>query len=82
VTIELTLFNELREHMPAGATGRRARVEIPDRLDVFGLIEHLGIPFEADEGQIVVALNDQVADLHAPIRDGDRVSIFPPLAGG
>jgi molybdopterin converting factor small subunit len=82
VTIELSLFGELRQHLPEGATGRRSRVEIPDGLDVFGLIEHLGIPYEADEGLIVVAINDQVADHHAPIRDGDRVSIFPPLAGG
>jgi sulfur carrier protein ThiS len=51
-------------------------------LDAFGLIEHLGIPFEADEGSIVVALNDEVVDLRAPIRDGDKVTIFPPLAGG
>lgn len=82
VTIDLSLFGELREYMPPGAKGRRARVEVPDGLDAFGLIEHLGIPFEADEGAIVVALNDEVVDLRAPIRDGDKVTIFPPLAGG
>ena len=82
MTILLTLFGELTEHMPAGASGRRARVEIPDGTTAFRLIERLGIPFEADEGQIVVAVNDEVVDLNATIRDGDRVSIFPPLAGG
>jgi molybdopterin converting factor small subunit len=82
VTIDLSLFGELRKHMPAGASGRRARVEVPDGLDAFGLIEHLGIPYEADEGVIVVSVNDEVSDLRAPIRDGDRVTIFPPLAGG
>jgi molybdopterin converting factor small subunit len=82
VTIDLSLYGELKSHMPAGATGRRARVEVPDGLNAFGLIEHLGIPFEADEGVLVVSINDTVTDLHAPIRDGDRVTIFPPLAGG
>jgi molybdopterin converting factor small subunit len=82
VTIDLSLYGELKAHMPAGANGRRARVEVPDGLDAFGLIEHLGIPFEADEGVIVVSVNDTVIDLRAPIRDGDRVTIFPPLAGG
>ena len=82
MTIDLSLFGELKEHMPAGTSGRRARVEVPDGLDAFGLIDYLGIPFEADEGVLVVSVNDAVIDLHAPIRDGDRVTIFPPLAGG
>ena len=82
MTIELRLFGELGEYMPAGATGRRARIEIPDDLDVMGLIDFLGIPFEADEGAIVVAINDEVADLHAPINEGDIIGMFPPLAGG
>jgi molybdopterin converting factor small subunit len=47
-----------------------------------GLIDHLGIPYEVDEGAIVVSINDEVADHHAPIHDGDVVSMFPPLAGG
>lgn len=82
MTIELRLFGELREYLPPGASGKRPRVEVPDGLDVLGLIEHLGIPYEAGEGAIVVALNDEVADHHAPVRDGDVVSMFPPLAGG
>ena len=82
MTIELRLFGELGEYMPAGTTGRRARIEIPDGLDVMGLIDFLGIPFEADEGAIVVAINDEVADFHAPINEGDIIGMFPPLAGG
>jgi molybdopterin converting factor small subunit len=82
VTIELRLFGELGEYMPDGVSGRRARIEIPDRSDVMGLIDHLGIPYEVEEGAIVVAINDEVADHHAPIREGDVVSMFPPLAGG
>jgi molybdopterin converting factor small subunit len=82
VTIELRLFGELGEYMPAGVTGRRARIEIPDGLHVMGLIDYLGIPFEVDEGTIVVAINDEVADLYAPIKEGDVVGMFPPLAGG
>ena len=82
MTIELRLFGELGEYMPAGVTGKRARVEIPDNLTVMGLIDHLGIPFEADEGTIVVAIDDEVADLYATIPEGAVVSMFPPLAGG
>jgi molybdopterin converting factor small subunit len=82
VTIELRLFGELGEYMPDGATGKRARVAIPDNLDVMGLIDHLGIPFEADEGMIVVSINDEVADFSAPIPEGAVISMFPPLAGG
>ena len=82
MTIELRLFGELGEYMPAGVSGKRAQVELPDNLTVMGLIDHLGIPFEADEGLIVVAIDDEVADLYATIPAGSVVSMFPPLAGG
>ncbi len=82
MTITLRLFGPLKEYMPAGITGRQAKVEVPDGLSVLGLILHLGIPYEADEGQLVVAINDVQADHRAPVRDGDVVSMFEPLAGG
>jgi molybdopterin converting factor small subunit len=49
---------------------------------VFTLVERLGLPYEAEEGVLAVAVNDVVTDLRAPLAEGDVVSMFPPLAGG
>src|SRR5262245_48705765 len=80
--IHLRLFGELKRYLPAGATGRQATVDLPDGLDALGLILHLGIPYDAEEGAIVVAINDTQVDHGAPVQDGDVVSMFAPLAGG
>jgi molybdopterin converting factor small subunit len=82
VRIELRLFGEFRDHLPEGSTGGRAEVELPEGATVFTLVEQLGLPYEAEEGVLVAAVNDEVTDLKAPLHDGDTVSMFPPLAGG
>lgn len=81
MTLTLRLFGELKHHMPGGPRSR-ATVGVPDGLDVLGLILHLGIPYNVDEGSVVVTVNDVEADHRAPLREGDTVSMFEPLAGG
>lgn len=80
--IQLRLFGELRQHLPEGTTGRQVAIEAPDNLDVLGLIMRLGIPYDADEGALVVNINDTQVEHSARIREGDVVSMFAPLAGG
>ena len=80
--VHLRLFGELKQYLPEGARGAQPEVEIPDGLDVVGLILRLGIPYEAEEGTIVVAINDTQVEHSAPIHDGDVISMFSPLAGG
>ena len=82
MTVQVRLFGEFREHLPEGSVGGRAKVELPEGATVFTLVEQLGLPYEAEEGVLVAAVNDEVADLRAPLADGDVVSMFPPLAGG
>jgi molybdopterin converting factor small subunit len=82
VTVQVRLFGEFREYLPEGSTGGEARVELPEGATVTTLIEQLGISYEIAEGVLVAAVNDEVADHQAPLKDGDVVSMFPPLAGG
>jgi molybdopterin converting factor small subunit len=82
VTVKVRLFGEFREYLPEGASGGRASIELPEGATVFTLVERLGLPYEAEEGVLAVAVNDEVTDLRAPLADGDVVSMFPPLAGG
>jgi molybdopterin converting factor small subunit len=88
VTVYLRLFGEFREYLPEGTAtraaggGGRASIELPEGATVFTLVDQLGLPYEAEEGVLVAAVNDEVADLKASLREGDVVSMFPPLAGG
>ena len=82
MTITLRLFGELKQHMPPGSTGRSARLELREGTTALQLILRLGIPYGGEEGQMVVAVNDAEVDHNTPLRDGDAVSIFEPLAGG
>jgi molybdopterin converting factor small subunit len=80
--IHLRLFGELRDYLPEGMTGRQVAIEVPDDLDALALIMRLGIPYNADEGAIVVTINDEQVEHTARINEGDVVSMFEPLAGG
>src|SRR5262245_29892696 len=63
VTVHLRLFGEFREYLPEGAAGGRATIVLPDGATVFTLVDQLGLPYEAEEGVLVAAVNDEVADL-------------------
>jgi len=79
MTVDIALFAYLSEYQPDGEGGRRPRAfELPEGTTVADLIAQLGLP---DEPRIVF-----IGGRHAPedtvLSDGDRLAIFPPVAGG
>ncbi len=79
MTITVALFAYLSQYQPDGQGGRAARpLEIAPGATVADVIELLGLP----EGPRVVFVNGRhAADDHV-FSDGDRLAIFPPVAGG
>ncbi|MEC8175062.1 MAG: molybdopterin converting factor subunit 1, partial [Pseudomonadota bacterium] len=64
-------------------------VEMPPEIsDVAGLLDWLKernsnfADALADFDSIRVAVNQEFADLDAPVAQGDEVAIFPPMTGG
>jgi molybdopterin converting factor small subunit len=81
--ITLRLFGELKHYAPEGTPrGRAVEIEIPDGTTVLQLILRLGIPYGGEEGQMVAAINDVETDHRTPLREGDTLALFEPLAGG
>jgi len=79
VIIHLALFAHLAQYQPDGKGGRQARpIDVADGTTVGELIARLGLP---DEPRVVFLNSRHVADNQA-LSDGDRLAIFPPVAGG
>jgi len=77
--VDVALFAYLSDYQPDGKGGRSARpFDLEEGTTVADLIERLGLP---DEPRVVF-LNGKHAAENTVFTDGDRLAIFPPVAGG
>jgi len=77
--VELNLFASLKRYMPYKGNGSCCTVEISEGTKVRRLLEQLQIPAHAVK---LVFLNGVHARGDEILKDGDRVGVFPPVAGG
>lgn len=79
MNVDVALFAYLADYQPDGAGGRHARVfDLPAGTLVSDVIASIGLP---DQPRIVF-VNNRHAPESAELHDGDRLAIFPPIAGG
>lgn len=77
--IELALFASLSQYHPDGVGGRHPRVvEIAPDSTVADIIQQYGLP---DEPRVIFINGVHAAEDRA-LSQGDRLAIFPPVAGG
>ena len=72
--IEVRLRGVLAERFPDG----RTVVEIEPGEAVERLVERLDLP----RATYILVLNGAAAARGASLKDGDRVQVYPPMAGG
>ncbi|MFQ5897750.1 MAG: MoaD/ThiS family protein [Candidatus Methylomirabilia bacterium] len=77
--IEVRLFATLAVYLPAGSERGGLILEVPDGSPVRQVVKSLGIP---EELPAITLVNGLDADPDQGLRDGDVLSMFPPLAGG
>ena len=77
--IEVQLFATLAAFLPPDSREGAATLEVPDRSTVRDVIEHLRLPSDLER---VTLVNGGDAEPERPLRAGDVVTMFPPLAGG
>ena len=80
--VEVKLYGHFRNYLPREAVNGKTVVTLPDGATTMRVFETLGIPLEVDEGIYVVVANDEEIMLDTPLKDGDKISLFPPLPGG
>ena len=79
MTVNLALFAYLSAYQPDGQGGRHPRaIDLAEGSSVNDVISFLGLP----EGPRVVFVNGRHAPDEHVLAEGDRLAIFPPVAGG
>ena len=83
--LTLSFFASIRE-----AAGRsQNEIELPETItNVRELVDYLisresdALSLLADEGQVLVAVNQTVVDRSYPLNGNEEVAFFPPMTGG
>jgi molybdopterin converting factor small subunit len=79
VRVGVTLFATLERYLPQDSQQGSAYLEIPEGSTVSDVAAALGIPVDLPR---IILVNDEDADDSRRLRQGDTVTLFPPLAGG
>ena len=77
--IKVHVFAYLRKYLSNGKDNESRKVVLPDGATIENLCNELQIPLTL--AKLTVIKGTQVP-LDTPLKHGDEVSIFPPIAGG
>ena len=77
--IELRLFASLARYLPDKSDGRSFTMEVHGGTTVKDILEKVGVPL----GEVkLIFLNGIRSEMESSLKDGDRLGVFPPVAGG
>ena len=77
--IAVKLHGILRDYRPKGLKTDLLEVTLNEPALVKNAVEQLGIPTKAVHAAF---LNEEPAEMDAPLKDGDHLRLFPPVVGG
>jgi sulfur-carrier protein len=80
VKVELKLCASLARYAPE-TRGKEGTVsmEVKEGKTIGDMLKGLKVPLESVK---IVFLNGIHSDMNQPLKEGDRVGVFPPVAGG
>jgi sulfur-carrier protein len=77
--IEVKLFATLRDYLPKGSSRFSCKMEVDGSTRVQDILSQLKIPEEIPK---IILINGVHGKREQVLKDGDVLSIFPPVAGG
>jgi molybdopterin converting factor small subunit len=77
--IELRLYASLGRYMPEGKSDPSESMEVAEGSTIRSILENLKVPLDSVK---IIFLNGLHANGDELLKDGDRVGVFPPVAGG
>ena len=89
MNIEVRLYGDFKRCLPSGGAtfeafdlccaGDGMMKSLEKEITIEELVKELGLSEDIPK---VIIVNDRIAKFDYVLKDGDRVSVFPPLAGG
>lgn len=79
ITVEVALFATLRKYHPGGDSSEPFLLEIPEGSSVLDLLNQLQIP---PEESWHVFIDSHSQERGYILQNGERVALFPAIAGG
>jgi len=77
--VKIKLFATLRDYLPKESDGKSCQVDIDEKTTIEQIIGELHIPGDIPK---IILVNGRNGSLNQTLKEGDEVSIFPPVAGG
>ena len=77
--IEVKLFATLRDYLPKGSDRFSCKMTIDSHTRIQNILSRLNIPEEMPK---IILVNGVHGKHDQVLKEGDVVSIFPPVAGG
>ena len=78
--IELKLYASLGRYLPQAVLEKKqGYLEVGEGTTIKALLENLNVPLEAVKLIFCNGIHAKVEDV---LKDGDRLGVFPPVAGG
>ena len=77
--IEVKLFATLRDYLPKGSGRFSCKMEVDSSTRIQDILSRLKIPEEIPK---IILVNGVHGKRDQILKDGDVLSIFPPVAGG
>ena len=75
--VRVSLESYLDQYAPGDEP--KFSLELPDGATISDVLRKLGLPTEQ---AAVLTLGDEAVDLAQMLKEGDRVTVIPPVAGG
>lgn len=77
--IEVKLFATLRDYLPKGSSRFSCKMDVDSHTRIQDILLKLKIP---DEIPKIILVNGIHGKLEQVLKEGDVLSVFPPVAGG
>ena len=79
IRVEVRLYASLQKYRPGLGIGEPLVIALDDEAKLGNLLDELKVP---KEEIAIVMVNGKQEEESYLLRDGDRIGIFPPIAGG
>jgi len=77
--VQLLLYASLAKLLPPQGSGNASTMEVEEGASIRDLLALARVP---EDSPRIIFLNGRHAQVDQEVADGDRIAVFPPIAGG